>query len=644
MPFVMTSLAGGQNDTDAPTSLSDDQCVVSRNVEFVRAPLGERRRGADAITLPASIENHEDVTFLHTHIPGSDLTAAELWVLGTTGTASSTLARKTTTWTDISLDDAITLTDGGKYRLRGQSLHGKLYLAYNSGQDRLHVYDGSGNVRRTGMAQPAAAPTAANQGSGSLTGTRYYRVRFTEVSGTTVLRRGEPSDALTFAPSGTGLSVRVTRPTAVSEGETHWELEASVDNANFYVIASTALATTTYDDSTAFSPGYADSFDLAPDIGDYTLQPSYKFLVVDRDRLVGLGNHEDPDLDSRVEWCPVKKDPGDGNDERIENDQDPRVDLDPGEGGGFTGGIAVNGSIWAFKQSRIYKLTSTGIRSRAYNVTPISAARGAIEDSMVEGVDQAGNPAVYFLDPAVGPCRIAVSGVKQCGQDIHETWKSINLDAAVVCRALYYPEAKQVHWWIATSGSDTPDLRLVLHVRETRDTAEGDVRRGWSVWDGDSAEALAVCLFAENIESNTARSRLLRPFIGTANDGLVWRTDTGTTDNGTAYAARILSKPFARGALTTQFEIKSGVMIGKAVTAAAIDISVEADFEKFSKRVMSVAFTPDGTESRVIANVDNLNLAEARVMQIEIEDTSPPSGGRWELELLSLSETPGQGG
>jgi hypothetical protein len=124
----------------------------------------------------------------------------------------------------------------------------------------------------------------------------------------------------------------------------------------------------------------------------------------------------------------------------------------------------------------------------------------------------------------------------------------------------------------------------------------------------------------------------------------VWRTDTGTTDNGTAYAARILSKPFARGALTTQFEIKSGVMIGKAVTAAAIDISVEADFEKFSKRVMSVAFTPDGTESRVIANVDNLNLAEARVMQIEIEDTSPPSGGRWELELLSLSETPGQGG
>ena len=643
MAFVIASLAGGQNDTDAPTSLTDDQCVESRNVEFVRAPLGERRRGAIEITLPASILAHEDVPFTFNHIPGSDLTASELWLLGTTGTSASTLARKTTTWTDISLDDAIILTSGGKYRLRAQSLHGKLFLAYKSAVDRLHVYDGSGNVRRVGVTEPIAAPTVANQGAGTFTGTRYYRIRFTEVSGSTALRRSEPSAQVTFAPSGTGASARVTRPAVVSEGETHWELEASVDNANFYTIATVAIGTTFYDDSTVYSPGYADTFDLAPDIGDYSLIPSGRFLCADRDRLVIGGSWESAELNSRVTWTPVFKDPGDSNDERLENDQDPRVDLEPGEGGEINAMLPVNGSIWVFKQSRIYKLTASGVRNRAYDVTPISKVRGAIEDSAVEGVDQAGNAAIYFLDPAVGPCRVSISGVKQCGRDIEETWKTINLNAAVVARALFYPEAKQVHWWIATSGSEKPDLRLVLHVRETRDTQEGDVRRGWAVWDGPSAQALSACLYAENIDDNVARSRLLRPFIGTAQDGLVWRTDTGTTDNGDTYSARILSKPYVRGALLNQFEVQDSVCIGKSVTGATVDISIEGDFGRFNKEAMSVAFTPVGDESRVIAEMDNLSIAELRVMQVEIEDTDPPGSGRWELELLALRETGGQG-
>lgn len=642
MAFVIHSLRGGQNDEDAPTSLADDECVVCRNVEFVDSPLGDRRRGAEAIDLSASITAHDEVTFLHNHVPAGDLTAAELWVLGVTATASSTLARKTTAWATVSVDDAIVLTNGAKYRVRGQSLHGKLFLAYQSAQDRLHVYDGDGSVRRVGLAQPAAAPTAANGGgAGSFTGTRYYRVRFTEMSGSTVLRRSEPSDTLTFAPGGSNAAAVVTRPAVVSEGETHWELEASVDNANFYVIATTAIATTTANDTTAFSPGYADDFELSPDIGDYTLVPSGKFLCVDRDRLVMGGSWDDTDLGSRVTWTPVFKDPGDGNDERIENDQDPRVDLDPGVGGELTNLLTVNGSIWAFKQSRIYKLTASGVRSRAYDVTPISTVRGAIEDSAVEGVDQSGQPAIYFLDPAVGPCRINISGVKQV-RGIRQTYFAVNLDAAVVCRAFYDPDNKQVHWKIATSGSDTPDLELVLHVEHTRDTPDGHVKGGWTVWDGEITEALAVCLFAENIDGNVARSRVLRPFIGTANTGRVWICDTGTDDNGTAYSGRILTKPHIRGVLLNQFEVQEAVIVGKAVTGATVDVSIEADFNRFRKEVASVSFTPESDESRVVTKVDNLSIAEMRTAQIAIEDTDPPGSGRWELELLALRETGGQ--
>jgi len=632
------------NNTDGPTDLSDDQCVVCQNVEFVRASLGERRKGASAITLPASITAHTEVVFLYNHVPAADLTAAELYVIGTTGTSSATMSRKTTSWLTVAFDDAIVLTSGAKYRVRAQSLHGKLYFAYKSAVDRLHVYTGTGNVRRAGSAPTATAPTAANGGgAGSLTGTRYYRVRFTEQSAGVTLRRSEPSSELAFTPGGANAAVVVTRPTAPGEGETHWELEGSVDDINFYVIATTAIGTTTANDTTVYSPGYASVFQLSPDIGDYTLIPSGKFLCVDRDRLIVGGSWETASLASRVTWTPVLKDVGSGNDERLENDQDPRVDLDPGEGGELTGMVAVNGSIWVFKQSRIYKLTASGVRNRAYDVTPISKVRGAIEDSAVEGVDQGGNAAIYFLDPAVGPCRVSISGVKQCGQDIFETWRTINLDAtAVVCRAFYDPRNRQVHWKIATNGGNSPNLEIILHVRETRDTEEGDVRRGWVVWDGDITEGLAVCLFPDNIETNAARSRNLRPMVGGSNTGLVWQTDTGTTDNGTVYAARILSKPYTRAGVLNQFEIQGAYLIGKAVTNAQVDISLEANFELFNKEAQTVSFTPTASESRVIKNLDNLALSECRAVQVEIEDTAPAGSARWELEYLILRETGGQ--
>lgn len=643
--FVLSSLRGGLNTTDPPTHLRDDQCVEATNVEWITSTLGERRQGADNISLTGAtaLAAETEVVFLHRHLPTNDETAAELWAFGTTGTATSSLFRKTTAWqTELTFTDAVVLTGGAKYQLSAVSLHGKLFLAYDSTQDRLHVCTDGANVRRTGLAEPAA-PTVAEQGAGTFSGIRYYRVRYTVQSGGVTLRRSEPSDVTTYDPAGggsNGASARVTKPITISEDETHWEVEASVDNSNFYVIATTAVGTTFVDDSQVYASGYADDFDLAPDVGDYTLIPSGKILLADRDRLIILGSWEDTALSSRVAWTPVLKDTGAGNDERLESDQDPFVDLDPLNGGEIMDGWAANGTIWVFKWSHIYKLVASGVRSRAYDVTPISKVRGALPGSVVEGVDDAGQPAIYFLDPEVGPCRINIAGVRQCGRDIWTTWLTVNKDASVVARAEYYPEHRQVHFFVATSSNDTPDTRLVLHVNETRLTEDGDVRGGWAVWTGESCEALATCLFSTNIDDGAARNRTLVPFIGRSGSGLIWRTDTGTDDNGTAYAAALESKPFVRGNLLTQFEARGAVVVGKAVENAAIDVSVVRDFGKETDTAADVSFTPEGEETQVVAPLDQLGLSEMHAMSVRFEDVDDPVA-RWELSLFAMRDSGG---
>jgi hypothetical protein len=94
------------------------------------------------------------------------------------------------------------------------------------------------------------APTRARRVS--FKSVRYYRQRSVYVSGTTVLRRSEPSTVLTFTPVGTKNGATITKGADASgELSTHWEIEASLDNANFYRLARTINATTTYVDNTA---------------------------------------------------------------------------------------------------------------------------------------------------------------------------------------------------------------------------------------------------------------------------------------------------------------------------------------------------------------------------------------------------------
>lgn len=640
--FILRSLRGGLNER-SPLSLAEDQCTEATNVEWVTSELGERRRGATAIDLTGSVLAGADrITFLHRHLPSIDVEQAELWAFGVTDAPpTGVLAYKDTIWHTVAPVDAIDPLD--PYTIQGQTLHGKLFLAYRSGVDRLHVWDGT-SLRRAGLAEPDA-PTVSNTGSGSFTGTRYYRVRYTVQSGGTTVIRSEPSETVTFTPSGSGAAARVTKPASIGENETHWEIEASVDRANFYRIATQPVGTTTYDDSVDYSPGYGVlGFTLAEDVGDYSLIPSARFLTVDEDRLIWAGSFEDNALSSRVGWTPVFGAGGVGNDERLELDADPFVDLDTFEGGPITGlSDVVNGYFFATKLSRVYQFKRRGVRTSAYEATLLTTKRGALPGSLVTAFDAGGNPAFFCLDPDVGPCIISGRGVQPCGLDLPATWRSVNLDASsLVCRGLYYPEAQQIHWWIATGDSPVPNLRLVLHVAAMLSGREDEMRRGWARWTGPSSEALAVCLFSDNIDAQTFRSRRLVPFVGVAGNGLIWRTDTGSDDNGTDYQASMTTRPFVHGNVLHQFESKNGAIIGAAATGASVVIRAIGNFGTVSKEVGLVDFTPaSGEGDTVIRTLDNLSLSELRTLQVQVAD-GPVPGERWELSVLALREEGGQ--
>jgi hypothetical protein len=661
--FDLTSLRGGLDDTSPYIALAPDACVTAENIEFVNSTLGERRKGCIAIDLPVEFDANtlDAVTWMYRHLPVNDEGEAELWAFAQSLTTGTNVLerRKKTGWEIIVPNDAIDSTNTQGHRMSAQTLHGKLFIAHKSAVNRLHVHDGT-SLRRAGLLEPTA-PAVNNTGGGTYSGTRYFRVRYIIGNGTTVDLRSEPSATTTFGPLGTGASARILKPVTINENETHWEVEASTDNVNFYRIATLTVATASYDDSTVFATGYAAAGVLSDDIGDYTTIPSGKFLSADQDRLIIAGSWEDSAEASRVRWTPVFGGPGVGNDERLELDTDPFLDLDGFEGGEITGiSRAVNGYIFVFKRSHIYKMVRTGQRSQAYDAVPLTKARGALSGSLVEAINQVGQPSLYFLDPSVGPTRLSANGLQWCGRDIQAFWQRVNVNAKVPCHGRYYNNKRQLHYWLAIDGSDYPNAKVVLHVNEMRDTEEGG-RRGWVTVAKNDRIATAHCseMFASNIDTTDSRSFSLVPFIGkekwvvnlnTIRD-YIQQCDTGGTDAFTtgdadaAYRGTVVSKPFALAGLLNDHEVKSGVLLTKASSEpnGSVYVKLIGDFGKQTTMVPATLFV-ETSETHAIQELDDLRLAELRTLQIALGDlddnVTPPD--TWELHRLQLKVVSGR--
>ncbi len=623
--LVINSLRGGLVDSDPPNALPDDACTIACNVEWFSATIGERRNGCTPFSIAGSgMEAEDGIVHLSQWYPENQVNDPDYWAIGASPDTTVTLAKYSSgAWATVVPADPISPLAPDVYDITTQAVNGKLFFAYRSAVDRLHVYDTeAGTLRPTGLSQPEA-PTVADEGSGTYAGLRYFRIRYVQINvDGDILRRSEPSESLAFTPSGTGAGATITRPALIGEGETHWEVEASDDDADFYKIATVLAATTTYDDETVLVTGYADGV-LSEDIGDYLLLPSAKYLAVDGDRLLMGGHWTDVTRQSRIAWTPVLNDPGAGNDERLPLSIDNTVDLDNYEGGPLTGiSASTNGTWYAFKWSHIYKMSRTGDVVRAYDVLTISKSRGAIPGSIISGVTESGASCIYFLDPMLGPSRLGPGGL-QVITGLRQTWARVNLRAAmIVARGCYYPYKQQIHWWVAVDGSESPSLKLVLQVSELQASVGGGVGRGWSTATGRIAEATAVSVFTEWINIGGILSLSMRPFIGLTSPDGIQRCDTGTTDAGVGYIATIRTRPFFVQGLLNRWGAMTAALLAGAHATAHILVKFIRNFGLETNQI-TTDLAPELDEAYVIKVFDNLVMSSA--IGIQVEFTDPPA-------------------
>lgn len=647
--FILDSLRGGLDDTTPVTRMAKDSCTIANNVEFFWSTLGERRFGCEALDISGSgLNTYTQIVHLSQWFPQNVVETPEIWAANATPNVAALFRYRdvSNVWQTPSVVDAIDPTAPGIYEITSQAgpsslaTKGKLFISYPNSvaQDRMHVWDPNGaspQLRRAGLPEPSP-PTVANESAGTINGLkRYYRIRLAQENGvgSAITLLSEPSTSVSITPSGTGAGIRVTRPALPSgEATTHWVVEGSFNDADYYVLATVAAATTTYDDTQTNPISFSDAGVLSDAIGSYLLPKNSKYIGVDGDRLVMGGHWTDVSLQSTVSWTPVFTDPGQGNDERVPivtTGGEPiksSLSLDNYSGGGITGmSTAIAGSWYVFKWSRIYKLSRTNRVSVAYQSMTMSTVRGAIPGSIFAGVDENGSPAIFFLDPLEGPSMISAAGLRTI-IGIRRTWNRVNVNATnIVARGCYYPYKRQAHWWVATENADSPDYKLVLQVSELQDVGGGQVARGWSTADGRISEIFCVTTITEEIEINGVINIRERPFIGLNTPDFIQRCDSEVVvdDAGVAYVAVVQSAPIFMQGLLTEWGAMATAILGSCNPGTNVKISLIKDFGRETQEITVPLDGPtDGTavEPYLIGVQDGFVLSECVAIQIQFSD------------------------
>ncbi len=657
MAIVLDNLSGGLNVYDSPTDLPKNQTVIAQNVLWSTAKVAVRRLGYQANTAWNNFGLYQAVLHGHRHLPSGVASSSELYlnvVASGQGNGNFSFVLADGAFHTLTPADAAPVAAGSfSSESSTASSNKKCFVAYDSAVDRMHIQAGGNDpstvantVRRTGIAEPAALTSVVTSGSGSYAGTRYFRTRNIYQVSSVIYNRSEPSVSTSFNPPGTGAGATLTRPSvATGEQVTHWEVEASDDDADFYRIATVAIATTTYTDTINPATAYATNGVLSEDEGDYGLQWSAKYVIVDEDRVLIAGAFDTVAYQSRVAWTPVFTAPGVGNNERIPADPVSYVDLDAGDGGEITGMVGpVNNVIYVFKQGQIYKLTRSYNPARAYFAVPISKKIGALEGSIVEGVDETGAACIYFTDPFLGLHRVGQFGLQFCGQDVWPNWDGIHLDALVPVRSFFFPTEGQLIMTFATGSSDIPDTCLVFNTEHGHTTEQGDVRGGWTEYTGTPALIRGSFMYAADINAASRSARLV-PFHGfnqlTTNQNSLMQGNIGNTDNGTGYRAYLRTRPVVAGETILQKTgATAGMFLGPPASGATLGVAALADFDTWSV-TKTIDLTPNARElsrdvSRIFRLLDSLSIADCKVIQAEIGDPDATGETFWQVDRLDI--------
>ena len=637
-------------------ALRPNQCVEALNVDWKDATLAHKRGGSTSVSGSGGTAFNAIIADLVRHVPGADETLAELWAVDSDFAPVKRLAGSAT-WADVTTDDAI---QANAYDVNGASLNGKLFLAYNSSVDRMHVYDpnlATPRVRRMSLATPAA-PTAANDGAGSYAAVlRYYRVRWLQMAtvggATVIVRRSEPGASVSFTPSGTGARVVVTQPAVAGEGETHWEIEVSSDNSQFSLLIGRGvgatgtnleqpIATTIVHDTTLVA-AYPNGA-LANPAGFATQWPSVRYLLTDGNRLMGSGSWEATGATSagrtaRVWFTPVLGSADQGDDERFVNTTTQKnwVDLNENDGGGVTGlGGPLNGIPYAFKYRQVWKLRPTGDLATPYLPRKVRDDIGCIAQKTVAlGEDAYGQPALYFLSHR-GPYRITADGaVEYLGRDNEDIWRSLNLGATtVVAHSVFYPDLHQWWLWIATGANNLPDTKMMFDVQRGFPDENNQIRGGWAEHTGPSAATACAALFSNTLGASMSRD--LKPHIGRSSGTGIFKCDTTDLDDGgTDFQAYVLTRPVVvTGDLGQKVETAEPLLLAKALSGVTLTMTIDRDFG-LETMTATQALTAAGAETRVFKKFEGLQAAEADVLQIQIGDGAAQEG-EWTLDALVI--------
>ncbi len=627
-PFIIDDLRGGVNNTDSPTKIADNQVVDARNVDLRDGALGSKRRGTAAISMTSAAFNSAVITLIR-HTPSGVIASDELWGIDANGNIDRRVAG---VWQGgVTKVNTTIILAANDFQANGVSLHGKLFLALSNTQDRLLVWDGT-VLRWAGFWQTPVPTVADTAVAGAYTGTRYFRTRYIQMSGSTVLRRSEPSTTVTFTPSGANTGAVITKAVGTEaagsiykEAQTHWEVEGSTDGTLFYLLATVVIGTATYTDTAASSTYSANR--LSEDIGEYVPPALPRHLAVDEDRIVMGGSRVVAANESRVAWTPVEADDGVGNDERVPTATLQYLNFDGNSDGVVTGLVGgVNNYVYVFKRSRIYKMGRTGDQAAAYEPISVTATRGCLPRCAVGGTDPSGVPCVYFLDPSIGLCRYGQRGMEdRLGESVRKTWRTRNRQALIQARLLFYEDLDQVWYSVATGVATTPNL-MFMH--------ESRYGSNW-FHDGVLATAQAMVVFP-NTTTDT-----LRPWLGMAStaSSYIHEADTGVTDAGTAFLAYVTTKPYALGALWQKFGLMAAVLLARAATGTTLRIRLTRNFG-IETRDVTADLTPSAAaESHVIRPLDNASMSELNVVQLTFGDEAADAQ-EWSLDQFSAHLRP----
>jgi len=572
-------------------------------------------------------------------VPADNQGAAELWAVDGTGLVKRLAGG--TAWANVTLDDAIT---GNYQHVNFVALNGKLYIAYDSAVNRLHVWDpADAKVRRVGVATGTNPPTSAVAGAGAVTDTRTYKVQWLVQAGGVTIRQSNLTPASTPALALAAQNATITRPaTPATEGITHWRIfAASTDGSYRLIVDNIAIATTTGTDSFATLSGSPPS-----DAGAYTPPPSAKYLIADDTRVIMGGAWETTAGDAmvpssrRVWWTSRLGSSDIGDDERISNTSLIKGydDIEESVNGI---GAPVQGSFYVFSYDGQWKFVPTGNVFAPYNRIRVTGGEGCIQHkTIVTAEDEDGDPALYWASKR-GPVRTGKNGQQHLDLDVQDIWATVNLDAAtIVAHAVYHGDPRQLWLWIAVSGGDFPTQRLCFDTRLGRPTGEGTnagaVRNGWSWHTGAGLFSICSCLFSVTI--GASMSRKLKPYSG--RDTALSICDTADiADAGNGFIALIESRPYTPAGLGNLWGTNGdSVLVAGVSPTGSVQLSARVDETAWivlPVTIVSFAAVSDlGNETRVFPKAA-LHIAQANSCRIRMFDVGVPAA-QWNLDAFIM--------